>query len=115
MYKLNDLVILKTDLSVCKVVGVEKLRYRLFSLKRQNIINVDVNIAKTALTLIDDKKHLFKWYVANRNEKKLIKKSNGKDLITTREGFRNFINSKNRVVSYKEIFCSPAYELGAFY
>ena len=115
MYKLNDLVILKTDLSVCKVVGVEKHRYRRFSLKRQNIINVYVNIAKTALTLIDDKKHLFKWYVANRNEKELIKKSNGEDLITTREGFRNFINSKNRVVSYKEIFCTPAYELGAFY
>lgn len=114
MYKLDDLVILKTDLSVCKVVAVEKLRYRLFSLKRQNIIYVYVNTAN-ALTLIDDKKHPFKWYVANRNEKELIKKSNGEDLITTREGFRNFINSKNRVVSYKEIFCTPAYELGVFY
>ena len=115
MYKLNDLVILKTDLSVCKVVGVEKLRYRLLSLKRQSVINVDVNIAKTALTPIDDKKHLFKWYFANRNEKELIKKANGDVLVTSISGFKNFINSKNRVVSYKEIFCTPAYELGAFY
>lgn len=112
MQEIGDIIIRKLNMKVFKIVSIQT----------NNILIEDIRL-KTKQNITKDEldngfdtiyKYRWKWYYANRNEKELVKDSNGNDLILTIKGFENYQKKREGISMKKIFFYLPAFELGAF-
>ena len=112
MKKKGDVIIRKLNMKVFKIVSIQAKKIVIEDIKmgtKQNILEDELENGFDTI-----EKYRWKWHYSNRNEKELVKDSNGNDLILTIKGFENY-QKKREGISMKKIFLyAPAFELGAF-
>lgn len=112
MKKEGDVIVMKLGMRVFKIVSVRAGKIIIEDIKLKTKLNITEDELEEGFDTID--KYRWRWYYANRNEKELVKDSNGNDLILTIKGFKNYQKKREGISMKKIFFYLPAFELGAF-